>query len=396
MEEQKNPKLTKKEAEISNKSIWELIGTQYDSKEVKEEDSKNLNFSKRKEFELLEKQKEEEGEAKGQWAVHGSTYWPCSEAIAELPAGIYSAHMTMSGEIYFRKHKVITDELIKLPDSNSEMVLAHIQEFRSLKEEFSRHGFIYKRGVLLWGPQGSGKTCTVAQVMQEFVESGGIAILGDCPVIESRALKELRGIEPDKPVVVIFEDVDDLIRMYGDRALTKLLDGEDNVENVLFLATTNYPERLPPRLLNRPSRFDIIQYIGLPGEAARLAYLKAKTNLTPSEAQRWAKKTDNLTIPHLKELIILVKVYKKDLDESIMRLKNMSKMPSSGVYYGRRNNEINLNVEIAKEKQQEPQIINVSVPHGKKRITKSVTRDSNDLIVKVIEEEENIVEEDKS
>jgi len=353
----------------------------------------------------------------GMWAVSGGTYWACENTVEKLPPGIYTANYSFSGEIYFAKQNILSDEIIELPDDNSAKVLRHIEEFRNLQERFQEMGYLYKRGILLYGPQGGGKTCTIIQTIRNFVQDGGIVLLGNYPKLDSMALHLLRDFEEDRPLLAIYEDLDEIIYLYGDRSITSLLDGEANINNILFIATTNYPERLPPRLLNRPSRFDIVQYIGLPGKAARKAYLMHKIpEMSLSEISVWVEKTDGLTIPHLKELIILVKVYGKELDESIQRLKDMSKLPHSRSFtdrYSEYNISLNIespveiptptvNVDIPPLQVDIPQpIINFSLPKPAK-VKRTIIRDDRGLIKETIdepiieEEEEEEEKEDKS
>lgn len=64
----------------------------------------------------------------------------------------------------------------------------------------------------------------------------------------------------------------------------------------------------------------------LPSAAAREFYLRAKEpSLTDDEIQEWVVKTDRLSIPHLKEMIISIRCYGRSLDETLGRLKQMHK-----------------------------------------------------------------------
>lgn len=378
-----------------NKNIEEIIGTEFN-----EQDMQFNTEMRNKAHPNFNKLVKESNHPSGVWSIMagGKVFFPAEETVKSLPPGIYTAGQTMSGQVFFVKQDILSDDLIDLPDDNSTKVLKHIEEFRGLKDSFTELGYLYKRGILLFGPQGGGKTATVIKTIRTFVDEGGIALLGDYPTVDSKALQVLRDFELERPVVVVYEDIDDTVRYYGDRTLTALLDGENNIENVLYLATTNYPERLPPRLLNRPSRFDVVQFIGLPNEDARKAYLMAKTDLSLGELSNWVEKTAGLSIPHLKELIILVKIYNKTLEESVTRLKAMGKLPSSSSYYSQRsatNLELNFDMPVEVSMPQPdpvvvnipetPQpVINVMVP-GQKGIKKSVTRDSRGLIVSTTE-----------
>jgi ATP-dependent 26S proteasome regulatory subunit len=53
-----------------------------------------------------------------------------------------------------------------------------------------------------------------------------------------------------------------------------VLDGENQVDKVLNIATTNYPEKLDRRLVGRPRRFDRLIYIDMPNHVVRREYFK--------------------------------------------------------------------------------------------------------------------------
>lgn len=303
---------------MQNKAFWDLVGKEF------------TEPVKIKEAPVAEEPQKSEEVIEGRWSViNGKIYFPSTPVAQTLATGTYRAKLSMSYGIYWEKQKVLGDNLLELPDDDSTEVLHHITEFWAMKDAFKKYGFLHKRGVMLYGPQGSGKTSTVIQTIKKIEAMKGVVLLGNYPGYDLAAIKDMRELEPDRPIVVVYEDLDDVIMNYGDRIITEMLDGEANVDNVLYLATTNHPQRLPARLINRPSRFDVVKFIGLPSKEARTMYLKAKTDMMLSEISIWADKTDGLSIPHLKELIILVKVLKKDLDESITILKNMKKIPNS-------------------------------------------------------------------
>jgi hypothetical protein len=64
----------------------------------------------------------------------------------------------------------------------------------------------------------------------------------------------------------------------------------------------------------------------MPSDAARRFYLEKKEpSLTPEELDQWVEFSDGLTIPHLKEMIISIKCYGKDIKETVDRMKSMHK-----------------------------------------------------------------------
>ena len=265
------------------------------------------------------------------WAVSGNSFFPCARAIKALPPAYYQPESSPQG-VFVRRIPSNTDKLLHFPDCASDWVIDEIRSFWRKETHFRSHGFMWKRGFLLYGPPGSGKTSTVNIVTAEHVTDGGIVLYIQHPSLGSEALKIIRTIEPKRSLIVVLEDIDAIASNYGESDLLSMLDGEHQVDNVVFIATTNYPERLDHRIVNRPSRFDIIAKIGMPNAEARRLYLLDKSiNLQsdPDMADLWVKETEEFSFAHLKELIVSVEVFERPFDESVERLRQMMECKSS-------------------------------------------------------------------
>lgn len=264
--------------------------------------------------------------------VGNNGFLPTGETIPIIPPGIYMIE-SINKTFYFARQTIVTDKLLRLPDSRSDEVIGEIERFWTpeMKLRFLQYGFTHKRGILMWGPPGSGKTCTVDLIMEQMVRSGGVVIIGDCPpAVLTDALKAFRQIESMRPAVVILEDIDALIERYGESNILSLLDGESSINNVVYLATTNYPERLDTRITNRPSRFDRVVKIGMPNAMARLAYLLSRDlDMGAAELDQWVQMTEGFSVAHLKELVVLVKCYELDIEIAVERLRAMASHPKS-------------------------------------------------------------------
>ena len=259
------------------------------------------------------------------WAQADDLFWAAPQICDTVPAALYRCTSCSTRGPMLRQVRCETDGLVEFPDSPSAEVLTEIRQFWELKPPFAARGFLHKRGVLLWGCPGSGKTATLHQLVSVVIrDHDGIAIFVDHPSEAAAVLQLVRRIEPERPLIVLFEDLDALVQRYGENEYLALLDGESQVANVTFVATTNYPERLDRRFVDRPSRFDLIKEIGMPSAAARRAYLCNKEpTLAGDELEAWVEVSDGFSIAHLREMIILCFCYGRTLDEAIERLDRM-------------------------------------------------------------------------
>ena len=90
------------------------------------------------------------------WAVQGPNFFPCDEAVKILAPGQYEVMHSQSSGYFFQRKLANFDELMRLPDSASEEIYKNIETFWTKEEHFRSFGFLWKRGILLWGPAGSG------------------------------------------------------------------------------------------------------------------------------------------------------------------------------------------------------------------------------------------------
>jgi len=269
------------------------------------------------------------------WAVSGNdAFFPCETTAPKLPPGHYTIKDSPRG-IYFSLEKVDTDKLLILPDSASSEVLDNIRKFWGSEEKYRRLGFLWKRGIIMWGPPGSGKTCTVQLISQEIVSQGGIVLYVTVPSLATFGLSLARKIEPKRPIAAVIEDIDAVARC-NEAELLALLDGENQVDNIVFIATTNYPERLDARIVNRPSRFDVVRKIPMPSPEAREFYLRSvhprfivlADGGSSDDLERWIEDTNEFSIAHIKELIVATEVYGSDYEETLKRLRAMTEKKS--------------------------------------------------------------------
>jgi ATPase family associated with various cellular activities (AAA) len=271
-----------------------------------------------------------------QWTSHnGKLFVPSGRTKTRLVPGVYEIGSSPNIGLYFERIPVKTDDLLRFPDTNSDRVVEEIQKFWTNEAVFKEYGLAYKRGIILWGPAGSGKSSCAQLIMADVVKRGGLVIIFGVPDLFLSGMRTLRTIQPDTPVVVMMEDIDSIIESYHESEVLNILDGVNEVTKCVFMATTNYPDRLGPRIINRPSRFDKRFKIGFPSAESRKLYFEyvignADVKKGRKEAKRlginlkqWVKDTAEMSIAHLKELFIAVVILKDPYDEAINTLKSM-------------------------------------------------------------------------
>lgn len=266
------------------------------------------------------------------WAERGDAFYGVGDTRAMLPAGLYRAvELPHTGPALMRQ-RIETDNLLELPDDATASLIAEFNQFWQIADKFRQRGFLHKRGFLLWGPPGGGKTSSLMLMAKRLVkDQEGVVIILDHPQLAAACLQMARKIEPSRPMIAIMEDLDALVSKFGENEYLALLDGEAQVDNIVYLSTTNYPEYLDPRFVDRPSRFDTIRYVGMPSAAARRLYLTNKEeSLAGDDLEEWVTASEGFSVAHLKEMIIAVKCFGQSLDHVVERLNAMrERRPSS-------------------------------------------------------------------
>lgn len=265
--------------------------------------------------------------------VGDGVYGICGTTNPRLSAGIYSPIMTQQG-LFFQKRDHKSDDWLKFNDEVIQKILAEIELFWNKKDVFKKYGILHRRGYMFFGPQGTGKTILVKQIITKLVADDGIVFICDSPSVLSQAVSVFRKIEPTRKVAVVFEDIDAICNMHSESSLLSYLDGEDSNEYIINIATTNYPEKLDKRIIQRPRRFDQIIEIGYPNKDVRSYYFKHKLQIdSDEELSMWVNATENFTFAAMTELVISAKCLDIPLETAKERiLGQLTEIPNSNKF----------------------------------------------------------------
>lgn len=167
------------------------------------------------------------------------------------------------------------------------------------------------RGAIVMGPPGCGKTMTGRVILnkaeatfiwvaaKDFWKMG--AVEGLCAAFELAA--ELA------PAVIFMEDVDNWISSYAVDVIKTEMDGIGKGSGVVTVLTTNYPDRFPDALIDRPGRFHDVLLFDLPSDKVRREMLTKWTDGVVAESQIDAlvKRTSGYSGAHIYELVYFAK-----------------------------------------------------------------------------------------
>ena len=141
-------------------------------------------------------------------------------------------------------------------------------------------------------------------------------------------VNRIHAIQPDVQILVIWEEFE---RYKRNTDVLQLLDGGKQLNNVVYLATTNYIDQIPPRLRNRPSRFARLVEVGPPSAEARKAFLMNRIHpedVDENVVDEIVLKTEGWVIDHLTEFIRSHYVVGMSQDEAISNINKMNGLDS--------------------------------------------------------------------
>lgn len=201
------------------------------------------------------------------------------------------------------------DELI-MPDGlldGIERQICGVARHREVLLEYGQH---LKRGVLLYGKPGVGKTHTVRYLISSLPELTVLILSGPALRFIREACSVARSLQPS---LLVIEDVDLIAEERGMHAASPLLfqllnemDGLGDDIDVTFLLTTNRVDVLEPALASRPGRIDHAVEIPLPdadGRRRLLTLYRGGLTLDLADPDHILERTHGVTASFLKELL---------------------------------------------------------------------------------------------
>jgi hypothetical protein len=252
--------------------------------------------------------------------------------IDTIPSGLYSMTFNDNNGFGLSKMDYKSEEFFHLPSLPHKEIIKDLEIFWNNKQKFIDYNLNPKRGIILHGDPGCGKTSLIYLLVETIKKRDGISIYFDVPENWVEIAKLVRKVEKERPILCIIEDIDLVISKYGEESFLNFLDGLNSITNVVYVATTNNLEKIPDRIKDRPSRFDKKYVIKKPTEGDRKLYFE--TRLLDADKKKYdlkklVKDTKDFTMAHLKEVFISLYILDNPYDEVISRLKKSKIMDSA-------------------------------------------------------------------
>lgn len=247
------------------------------------------------------------------------------QVLVELDAlrnrlNVYRGHLldvapsAMGGiGLSFGEVPATTRDDVILPDAVLHRVERHALGVSTHRDALLAAGQHLKRGLLLFGPPGTGKTHTTRYLLGQLSGYTRLVLTGRALHLIGSAAELARDLEP---AVLVLEDVDLVAedRSFGpggNPVLFDLLDAMDGAAadaDLLFVLTTNRADLLEPALAARPGRVDVAVQIDLPDAEARRRLFGLYGRGTPmtlgdAEIAEVVERTEGVTASFLKELV---------------------------------------------------------------------------------------------
>ena len=217
-----------------------------------------------------------------------------------------------AGPVVFHRRPDLSRDQLVLPEGVLESIERHVFGIAEHRDRLRASHLHVKRGLLLHGPPGTGKTHTVRYLISRVRDHTVLLLTGGGLHMVRQACALARLLQP---AVVVLEDVDLVAQERGmfpghhNPLLFDVLNEMDGIgedADVAFLLTSNRADLLEPALAARPGRVDLAVEIPLPDEDARgrLIELYGRgLDLRLAEGAAVVSRTAGVTASFVKELM---------------------------------------------------------------------------------------------
>ena len=261
------------------------------------------------------------------WIDYGGEYVPATnlKTTHKIPSGVYKV-VWKNDDYRIIPLTINTDELYRFSEDFTDIILKEADKFWNRADIYKKYNFTHKRGILLAGPAGSGKTSVINLLIKQLINRDGIVFfinsIKEFNLYTDVIKTAIKVIEPDRPIITIIEDIDQIISNMGgsDSEILDLLDGKYSFDHHLVILTSNNTTELSSALL-RPSRIDLMYEIPNPDAKIRREFFEKK-GIDKKYLKEYTEISEGMSFAEMKELFTGTIVLGKTLEEVANQIKN--------------------------------------------------------------------------
>lgn len=167
--------------------------------------------------------------------------------------------------------KDLTWDNLFLPQNLKVEIKSLVENFLASKDFYQKNKMPWKRGILLYGAPGNGKSSLIKTIISNY-NFKPVTIV---PGADDSCIRDAFSYaEEQSPSLLFFEDLDSILEKNDISSFLNLMDGISAKNGLLVVATANEIKKLKPSITDRPSRFDRKFEIPLPDQEMAYTYLK--------------------------------------------------------------------------------------------------------------------------
>jgi len=201
---------------------------------------------------------------------------------------------------------------VVLPNQTLDIIKNNVLGLFEHAETFRKFGISMKRGLILHGPPGTGKT-QICKAIANEAEASVLYVLPSDFQNERGGVRRVTQMAKDlAPCILIIEDMDWIAKnrhasmMAGfTMELMNQLDGLEEFGEIVTIGTTNALEDLENAVKNRPGRFDRVIEVPHPEQEQRESMIKLFTSnftLRDVNVEKVAETFDGLSGAHVRDI----------------------------------------------------------------------------------------------
>jgi len=214
-----------------------------------------------------------------------------------------------------------SDEYIKIPGLY-DAIQEDVQSFIDGEQVYRDMKIQYRRGIFLYGSPGNGKTSLIRELIRTYQKkNNAIAIFID-KLPGKNFIEAIRKTMSNRLKIIVFEELAAVLEHTRLETVLDFLDGERSLDNALIFGTTNYPERLPGNIVDRPSRFDKLYRMSDPPKESREHFLKHFMGEDYVLDKKHVEITKGLSVAAIREVALMARNRKFKIEESVLSLKD--------------------------------------------------------------------------